>query len=84
VQPKETLAPGSSDASAAITGTRSVYLDREQQVTLYSRERLLAGNVVIGPAIVEQVDSTTLVLRGWRAVVDASGTLVLTRDQDAG
>jgi N-methylhydantoinase A len=31
---------------------------------LYDRSRLLAGNVVTGPAIVTEMDSTTLVLPG--------------------
>ena len=33
-----------------------------------------------GPAIVEQADTTTLVEPGWRATVDAGGTLILTAD----
>jgi N-methylhydantoinase A len=32
-----------------------------------------------GPAIVEQADTTTLVLPGWRARVDGLGNLVLDR-----
>jgi N-methylhydantoinase A len=36
-----------------------------------------------GPAIVEQADTTTVVEPGWQAEIDASGTLILTRELDA-
>src|SRR5205085_2786790 len=41
------------------------------------RETLGAGAVVIGPAVVEQLDSTTVVAPGQRAMVDGVGNLVL-------
>jgi len=41
---------------------------------------LLAGNVLRGPALVLQVDATTVVPPGWRGVVDAWGNLVLERE----
>jgi N-methylhydantoinase A len=42
-----------------------------------ARETLGAGAVVRGPAIVEQLDSTTVVLGGQRATVDRHGNLVV-------
>ena len=44
---------------------------------VYDRERLAPGTVFDGPAIVEQADTTTVVEPGWRAGVDAHGSLVL-------
>jgi len=41
------------------------------------RETLGAGAVVVGPAIVEQLDSTTVIAPGQRATVDRVGNLVL-------
>jgi len=41
------------------------------------RERLGAGAVVTGPAIVEQLDATTVVPPGQRATVDRVGNLVI-------
>jgi N-methylhydantoinase A len=41
------------------------------------RERLGAGAVVAGPAIVEQLDTTTVVPPGHRATVDGVGNLVI-------
>ncbi|ANY08514.1 hydantoinase/oxoprolinase family protein [Pseudonocardia sp. HH130630-07] len=57
--------------------------------TVYDRDRLRAGNVLTGPAIVEQFDSTTIVGPGQRAEVDHVGHLVITtgdarQQQDGG
>jgi N-methylhydantoinase A len=46
---------------------------------LYDRYRLRAGNRLPGPAIVEQVDSTTMIEPGFVATVDAFGNLLLER-----
>jgi N-methylhydantoinase A len=45
--------------------------------TTYQRERLLAGNVIAGPALVEEYASTTVVLPGDRLEVDRFGHLVI-------
>jgi N-methylhydantoinase A len=50
---------------------------------IYDRSRLAAGEFFTGPAIVAQLDATTLVPAGWRARVDASGALLL-RPLEAG
>jgi len=41
------------------------------------RDRLGVGAVVTGPAIVEQLDATTVVPPGQRATVDRAGNLVI-------
>jgi len=46
-------------------------------VPLYDRDKLLAGNRLPGPAIVHQLDATTLVLAGQRARIDSRGSLWL-------
>ena len=45
---------------------------------VYDRARLRAGDLVRGPAIVTEMDSTTLVLPGHQATVHASGSLLIT------
>ena len=45
----------------------------------YAREQLAAGARLAGPAIVHQMDATTLVPVGWRAWVAGDTTLVLER-----
>ena len=44
---------------------------------VYDRAKLRAGDVVAGPAIVTEMDSTTLVLPGHAAEVHASGSLLI-------
>ena len=44
----------------------------------YDRDKLLAGNVIEGPAIVTQFDSTTVVPPGFTCTVDPVGHLVIT------
>ena len=44
---------------------------------VYDRRSLRAGHVLDGPAIVEQLDSTTPIFPGDRAVVDSTGNLVI-------
>ncbi len=77
----ELLPEEGTDASAACVGEGLVWFGpREPQRTLlYERERLLAGNVIIGPAILFQLDATTVLAPGWQAVVDRWGNLLLSR-----
>ncbi|NUT40086.1 MAG: hydantoinase/oxoprolinase family protein, partial [Thermoactinospora sp.] len=73
-----TLAAGTEDASAAATGTHEVWIDGGwAEATVYDRAALLAGNLVAGPAIVVEMDSTTLVLPGHAALVHESGSLLI-------
>jgi N-methylhydantoinase A len=47
------------------------------------RDALGEGDTIVGPAIIEQTDTTSVLHRGWIARVGAGGTLVLTREADA-
>ena len=49
------------------------------EVPVYEREALLAGNRIQGPAIVSQLDSTTLILPGWHGLVEPSGSMILEK-----
>ncbi|HEU0164206.1 MAG TPA: hypothetical protein VFQ54_04120, partial [Thermomicrobiales bacterium] len=71
------------DASAALTGERPVYFpeaDGFVSTPLYDRSSLLPGNELVGPAIVDQLDATTVILPGQRAVVDLYRNLIITVD----
>jgi N-methylhydantoinase A len=48
--------------------------------SIYARTELLAGHMIPGPAVVEEVDSTTVVLPGYCATVDRYGSLVIVRE----
>lgn len=70
----EAQADGGPDASAAIVGSREVWLPEAGGFVacpVYDRERLRAGNRFPGPAIIEQMDATTVVPAGWAARVEA-------------
>jgi N-methylhydantoinase A/oxoprolinase/acetone carboxylase beta subunit len=49
------------------------------EAAIYDRDSLRAGQRLTGPAIVEQSDTTTPLLPGWAATVDAQGNLHLAR-----
>jgi N-methylhydantoinase A len=72
--------PTTAPAEAAITGHREVWLPETGGFTdcpIYDRARLGPGHAVAGPAIIDQMDSTTLVLPGQTATVDAYLNLIL-------
>jgi N-methylhydantoinase A/oxoprolinase/acetone carboxylase beta subunit len=48
----------------------------------YDRSRLLAGNVITGPAVVEQLDSTTVIPPGMPARVLPDGGIVIDCAQE--
>jgi N-methylhydantoinase A len=51
-----------------------------QDAVLLDRAAMGAGDRFAGPAIVTQLDATTLVPPGWSGEMDASGALVLRRE----
>ncbi len=74
------IEPGGPDASAARKGERAVYFEIAgdfQPCPLYDRSRLLAGNQITGPAIIEEYGSTTVVFPGHQATADRFGNLLL-------
>jgi len=78
-EPSEAAAPSPRNA-AAVKGQRAIWLDgTRMQASLYERARLDVGTAVVGPAIVEQFDATTVVPPGWSGQVDGHGNLVLAR-----
>ncbi len=72
------LPAGDGDPAAALTDTHPIHLSGATvQAAVYDRTRLRAGDVVNGPAIVTEMDSTTLVLPGHAATVHPSGSLLI-------
>jgi N-methylhydantoinase A len=69
---------GSGDVSGAlIHQSRFFYEGDWHDAGIYDRGRLGAEDVVAGPAIVSEMDSTTVVLPGYLATVDAVGNLLI-------
>ena len=67
--------PGAGGPST--TGLWLAEAGGEVETPVYARERLHPGNRFAGPAIVEQMDATTLVPPGMSARVDAWLNLIL-------
>jgi N-methylhydantoinase A len=78
--------PLQSDAKAVPFGYRDVKFDEDPQplrTPLYNRDDLVAGTKLTGPAIIDQLDSTTVVPPGVTAEVDAWLTIVLRISPEA-
>lgn len=73
------LAGGSTPASDAERGARPVIFESQGAVTarVFDRARLLAGNAIQGPAIIEEVASTTVVEPGDSVTVNRFGHLIM-------
>ena len=70
---------GGHDASSAIRETRSVHLDGARHETgIYDRRNLKAGNVIAGPAIIEEPAHVTVVFPSDTLRVDSFGNLIVT------
>jgi len=83
VTPRPRRAPlpeGSRDPAGALKGTREVWYAEVggwRKTNVLDRTKLLSGNLIAGPAIVEEHDASTLVHPGWEAAVDQQGNLVV-------
>ncbi|HXN21701.1 MAG TPA: hydantoinase/oxoprolinase family protein [Candidatus Dormibacteraeota bacterium] len=73
------LSSHGKDPSHAVKGRRKVYFDGQyQDAVIYDGQKLGFGNEFHGPAIIEQRESTTLVLNGQHAEKGSHGELVIT------
>ncbi len=72
------LEEAGEDASAALRTRHDIWVDGEEvEAGIYDRALLRAANVVTGPAVITEMDSTTLVLPGHAATVHSSGSLLI-------
>ena len=83
---------GAPVAQAERPGDGSQALLRESRVwggsdwitsRVYDRDLLVAGDVITGPAVIEQTDTTTLVLPGYHGRVDAYSNILIEVRDDA-
>lgn len=80
VKPELQVIREGGSSTDALKGERPVYLQSgtpPMSVPVYDREALGAGNVIAGPAIVEEATTTTLIGVGDQAIVDAYGNLLI-------
>jgi N-methylhydantoinase A len=79
------IARGRRDPKAAAIGRQPVTVDRRKvQATVYDRANLGAGNRIRGPAIVIEMDSTTVVLPKHTGLVDRLGNILIYPDGHKG
>lgn len=65
-----------ADVAGAVIGERQVHADgRWWPAKVYARDALPVGATITGPAIVQQIDATTVIEPGAVATVDAIGNL---------
>ncbi|WP_369135352.1 hydantoinase/oxoprolinase family protein [Modestobacter sp. I12A-02662] len=71
-------------ADRSVTGTRPVLFDDGWVETpVHARPGLAPGDVVVGPAVIEEFGATVPVHPGFAATVDRFGNLLLTREPAA-
>lgn len=74
----EEIPAGGESCEDALLGEETVYVDdADRKAGVYERSRLRAGNRIFGPAIVTEMDSTTLILPDHVAEVDRFGNLLI-------
>jgi N-methylhydantoinase A len=59
-------------------GRRPVHLWNDQSVPVYDRRYLSLGQVVDGPALIEERETTIALPSRWRAVTDKNGCIIAT------
>ncbi|MDF3833806.1 hydantoinase/oxoprolinase family protein [Cupriavidus basilensis] len=82
------LQPGSGDIERAVKARRNMIFGRGQGIEeiaspIYDGTMLGAGDVVCGPAVIEEVTTSIVLPPDWSARLDASGVYVLTDTQRA-
>jgi N-methylhydantoinase A len=72
------LGRGGSDPSRAVVETSRVYVEeRWENAPIYARGKLETGNRIPGPAIVVEMDATSLILPGHTGIVDEVGAILI-------
>jgi N-methylhydantoinase A len=76
--PAAELEQGDGNPIAAKMRDHTLWMDgREQPAVIYDRAKLRAGDVIPGPAIVCEMDSTTLIESGCTGTVDHVGNILI-------
>ncbi len=76
----EPIGPGDGNPASAMKGSRSVYFPEIAGFTecpVFDRYRLRAGDMLSGPAIIEERESTVVIIPDSRATVDRSGNIAV-------
>jgi len=82
-RPEVPSIPSGRGVAAAVSGRRKVFFDDWVEASLVNRLRLGSGDVVEGPAVVEEFSSTLPLHPGFQARVDTFGNMLVTRQRYA-
>ncbi len=75
------IARGAASARAAVVGKQKTYMEGKDHTALvYDRALIKAGNRIAGPAIVMEMDATTVILPRHHGQVDAYGNILIFPD----
>jgi N-methylhydantoinase A len=77
--PLRALMPGRGAVAASWRAVH--FASGTVEVPVYERDTLGAGDRFDGPAVVSQLDATTVVPRGWSGAVHESGAILLTAER---
>lgn len=73
----------SGEIEEALLGTREVYFDGEYVTTnIYDREKIPVQAEIIGPAIIQQLDTTTVIPPKFTAKVDVYKNIIISVNQE--
>lgn len=75
------LASGTPDPASAQSGERPAFFEEHNAFVttpVYDGAKLLVGNVVVGPAIIEEITTSIVVFPGWQVRLDNPGVYVMT------
>ena len=78
--------PEGGSTDAARIGRRRVYYDPAHgwvETAVYAREKLPVGLRIPGPAIIEEMSSTSIVFPGQWATLDRDGNVIIRHESDA-
>lgn len=74
----EEESPSGKDPKEALKGIRRIYMGGKfKDAAVYERKNLRCGNEIAPPAIIEQLDSTTVLFPGYKAFVDKFRNLII-------
>lgn len=82
--PAAQLPKGDGNPAAAKMRDHTLWMDgKEQPAVIYDRSKLRQGDIIPGPAIVVEMDSTTLIETGCVGSVDAVGNILINLAEGA-
>ena len=77
VRAEHMAAAGPDPSTAEIDRTRIFVDGAWHEARLFDRSRLRPGNLIAGPAVISQMDTTTLILPGHTGEVDTVGNILI-------